>query len=294
MNLKPHGEWEPIPRPPTALSQTLRPPVPTWTDWVRVPPRHEAAALLHSKLSWKELPSALHVVRGSASLSATASRRVQEYAESAMRTVLICTLLWASVSLAQNVPGAWGGYVTGWTSDSPRYDTRLPRDFDLRRPVLTREQRNYLALQQLAAQQAFFAQQNYVQLSAAQARQQELAAQQLVQQQELIAEQRRAAKEQELAAQQQLLAQQQAIAVQQQILAQAQQQAAAEERARVAEREEKLEQTQAQLKEQAEQEAARLALARAEADAKPKVKGPDIHRWVDGDGVVHYSTKPRN
>lgn len=208
-----------------------------------------------------------------------------------MRTVLLGTLLSGSLALAQNVPGSWGGYVSGWTNDAPRYPTRARFDLGVRWPVLTQQQRSSLALQQLAAQQAFFAQQNYVQLSAVSARQQELAALQLVQQQELIAEQRRASREQEWAAQQQLLAQQQAVAVQQQILAQQQQQAAAEERARVAEREEKLEQQQAQQKELAAQEAQRLALARAQTDAKPKVKGPDIHRWVDEDGVVHYSTR---
>lgn len=56
MNLKPRGEWEPPPRPPTAVSPTLRPPVPTWTDWVRPPQKIQPRALLRSKLSWKELP----------------------------------------------------------------------------------------------------------------------------------------------------------------------------------------------------------------------------------------------
>jgi hypothetical protein len=32
--------------------------------------------------------------------------------------------------------------------------------------------------------------------------------------------------------------------------------------------------------------------ARLEQANKPGAKGPDVHRWVDEDGVVHYSTKP--
>ncbi|MDP1825672.1 MAG: hypothetical protein Q8L48_20595 [Archangium sp.] len=209
-----------------------------------------------------------------------------------MRTLLLVALLAASVSLAQPVPGSWGGYVSGWVSDAPRL-TPMPFDRAVRTPRLTRQQREYLALQQLAAQQAFFAQQNYVQLAQVSARQEALAAQQLAQQQELVAEQRRLAREQELAAQEQLLAQQQQLAVQQQLLAQAQQQAAAEELVRTQEREAKLKQLELAHQQELERDAARLALARAEADAKPREKGPDIHRWTDEDGVVHYSTKPR-
>ena len=92
------------------------------------------------------------------------------------------------------------------------------------------------------------------------------------------------------AAEAQLLAQQQAIAMQQQLLAQQQQQALMEEQARLAEREAKAKQLELEQKALAEKEAARL---RAEEDARPRVKGPDIHRWVDEEGVVHYSTKPR-
>lgn len=214
-----------------------------------------------------------------------------------MRALLGCLVLSASVALAQNVPGTWGGYVTGWTTSQPR-STFGFRDLtpSTRRPTLTERQRQYLVLQQLAAQQAFFATQNYVQLqqvSARQERQEEVRLQQLVAQQELAAEQRRQSREQELAAQQLLLTQQQQLAVQQQLLAQQQAQAAAEELARLAERDEKLARLEAAHQQQLEAEAARLALARAAADARPREKGPDIHRWVDEDGVVHYSTKPK-
>lgn len=212
-----------------------------------------------------------------------------------MRALLCCVVLSASMALAQNVPGTWGGYVTGWTTSQPRISPFAFRDLttSTRRPVLTERQRHDLALQQLAAQQAFFATQNYVQLQQVSARQEEVRLQQLVAQQELAAEQRRQAREQELAAQQLLLTQQQQLAVQQQLLAQQQAQAAAEELARLAERDEQLKQLEAQHQQQLEAEAARLALARAAADARPREKGPDIHRWIDEDGVVHYSTRPR-
>lgn len=207
-----------------------------------------------------------------------------------MRTLVLVSVLAASGAVAQ--PGSWGGYVSGWVSDAPRAST-VVLDRTIRTPRLTRQQREYLALQQLAAQQAFFAQQNYVQLVQVSARQEALAAQQLAQQQDFAAEQRRLAREQDLAAQEQLLAQQQQLAVQQQLLAQAQHQAAAEELARTQEREAKLKQLEFEHRLELEREANRLALARAEADAKPREKGPDIHRWVDEDGVVHYSTRPK-
>jgi len=207
-----------------------------------------------------------------------------------MRTFIALALLSASVAIAQPVSGSWGGYVSGWTPDRQQtggFDNRYRRP-----PVLTPAQQQYLAVQQLNAQQAyneFYARQNYVQSQAAAARQQEQAAQQFAQQQEISA---RRAREEELAHQEQLLVQQQQLALQQQMLAQQQQQAAAEERARIADREEKLKAVEAEQKAVAERDAAREALARAEADAKPREKGPDIHRWVDEDGVVHYSTRP--
>ncbi len=209
-----------------------------------------------------------------------------------MRTLLLCLMVSSSVALAQN--GTWGGYVSGWVNDAPRSGSFTDLDYAARRVTLTQRQREYLVLQQLSAQQAFFAQQSYVQLQQVSARQEELSRVQLAQQQELASQQRRQALEQELAAQEQLLTQQQQLAVQQQLLAQQQQQAAAEELIRLAQREATLKRMEAEQKVQLQrEEAARVALARAETDAKPRQKGPDIHRWVDEDGVVHYSTRPK-
>ena len=207
-----------------------------------------------------------------------------------MRVLMVGLVLLSSVALAQQGPGVWSGYVNGWVPDAPRFST-LPRGFDLgvRVPRLTRQQQQVLALQAIAAQSAFIAQQNYVQLQQVTTQQQE----QLAQQQVIAAQQRQYEYERSLASEAQLLAQQQQLAVQQQMLAQQQQQAAVEELARVAEREAKVKLLEAEQKVLAEREAARQALARAEADAKPREKGPDIHRWVDDDGVVHYSTRPR-
>jgi hypothetical protein len=215
-----------------------------------------------------------------------------------MRHLTAFVLLSASVSFAQvwggyvtgssprSVPGVWSGYVNGWQS-TPQPAPVLLDTVPVRRP--TRAQREAIALSQLAAQQAFFANQNYVQLQQVAAQQRE----QLARQEELAAEQRRIQEEQAAAAEEAILVQRQQLALQQQLLAQQQQQAAAEEIARVAEREAKLRQIEAEQKLMAEKEAQRMAQLRAEEDAKPREKGPDIHRWVDDDGVVHYSTKPR-
>ena len=204
-------------------------------------------------------------------------------------SLILLVVLSGSLALAQNMPGSYGGYVSGWVGETPRGSAFGGYGYaPYFAPRLTPAQLQYLALQQVASQQYFFAQQQLV----VSARQQEVAAQQFAQQQEALTLQRRQAREQELAAQEQRLAQQQQLAVQQQILAQQQQQAAADERARVVDREEKLKVAEAEQKLELEREAARLALARAEADAKPREKGPDIHRWVDEDGVVHYSTRP--
>lgn len=219
-----------------------------------------------------------------------------------MRHVTAFVLLSASVSFAQawggyvtgssprSNPGVWSGYVNGW-QNTPQ-PTPVFLDASTGRRPTTRE-RQIIALNQLAAQQAFYANQNYVQLQQAAAQQQAQQAAQLARQEELAAEQRRIQQEQAAAAEEALLVQRQQLAMQQQLLAQQQQQAAAEELARVAEREAKVRQIEAEQKLMAEKEMQRLAQLRAEEDAKPREKGPDIHRWVDDDGVVHYSTKPR-
>ena len=269
-----HGERKLISEP-TSLSPTLRPAVATWAMRAcPLPPQHPLeAARRRSGLAWKEEGEGVR--------------------SPGMRALLALFVLTASASFAQPVQGTWTGYVNGWVRDQPRA-VLYNLDPILRAPRLTPQQAQYLALQQLASQQAFFAQQNYVQVQQATARQQELAAAQLAVQLDSASQQRAAAREQQLAAEAQLLAQQQQLAVQQQMLAQQQQRAAADELARIAEREEKVKQAEAAQKLEAAREDARIALARAEADAKPREKGPDIHRWVDDDGVVHYSTRPRH
>jgi hypothetical protein len=197
-----------------------------------------------------------------------------------MRAALVIGGLWASTALAQN--GVWGGYVTGWQS-SPTYVNRYVGNTQVIpavRPTFVAPAYGYYGWPAYSS----FQSDEYVEQQREQAR--------VAQQQAIAMQQEQAERECECAraAEAQMVAQQQAIALQQQMLAQQQQQALMEAQARLAERE-ALAKQQAELEQKAlaEKEAARAR----EEDAKPREKGPDIHRWVDDDGVVHLSTKPR-
>lgn len=207
-----------------------------------------------------------------------------------MRALTIAAMLISAVALAQPVPGTWTGYVNGWVPDSrpstPLFfdSTTLPR----RTPRISEQERRAVVYSQLLAQQAFFTQQTLAAQVKDQERQREadaLAAQQrLVEQQQALIQQQQAAQAQLLAEQQQLAAERERLRVEQE------RQALETERAKLAEvRSRALEEERAaKEREVAAREAARLAQARAD-DGKP---GPQIHRWVDADGVVHYSTRP--
>lgn len=199
-----------------------------------------------------------------------------------MRAALVIGGLWSSTVLAQG--GVWGGYVTGWQSAPPTFVNRYVGNTQVVpfvRPTFVAPAYGYGY-----GWPAYSSFQNdeYVEQQREQAR--------AAQAQAIAMQQEQAERERERArvAEAQMLAQQQAIALQQQMLAQQQQQALMEAQQRLAEREAQAKQQQElEQKALAEKEAAR----RAEEDARPREKGPDIHRWVDEDGVVHYSTKPR-
>ncbi len=209
-----------------------------------------------------------------------------------MRALLLSVVSISSVVLAQPVPGTWSGYVNGWVNES-----RPARPAGLllgpaRQPVLTAQQQQLVVLSQLAAQQAYVTQMTMVERQKENARAQELetlaAQQRLVAQQNALIDQQQAAQAQLLAQQQQLVAQQQQLrAEQQQRDADAALAKWAEEKALVQK------EFEAKEKDLAAREAQRLELARAEANKGPAEKGPDIHRWVDEEGVVHYSTRPK-
>ncbi len=161
--------------------------------------------------------------------------------------------------------GVWTGYVNGWVPDQPRafqVPYALPY-FSYGTPYLVDP--GYAApppawsaiawQQQAAADQAVESARLAREAEALRRAADEAAARELAAHQAA----------QELAAQQLALQQAQQLALQQ-----ATQQLAAQK---------------AEL-ELAEREAARKAAA-----AAPPVKGPDVYRWVDGEGVVHYSTR---
>jgi len=198
-----------------------------------------------------------------------------------MRPLVALSGLWACTALAQG--GVWGGYVTGWQSAPLQVPSTYIGNTQLQPAVRFPA---YVA-------PSYGYGYGWPAYSSFQTDEDTARAQQLAQQQAIAAQQaqydreREAARAREIEAQ--LLAQQQQVAQQQLVLAQQQQQAAIDAQARLAEREAK--QLELQQKELAEKQE---AAAHAEAEAKPREKGPAIHRWVDEDGVVHYSTKPRS
>lgn len=199
-----------------------------------------------------------------------------------MRALVVIGGLWASPALAQS--GVWGGYVTGWQHAQPAFVNTVVGNTQLQpvvRPIYVAPGYGY-----------GYGWPSYSSFQDDEAVAQQREQARLAQQQAIAAQQAQYEREREraLAAEAQLLAQQQQLALQQQLLAQQQQQALMEEQARLAEREAKAKQVELEQQALAEKEAEKL---RAEAAAKPRQKGPDIHRWVDEEGVVHYSTRPR-
>lgn len=186
--------------------------------------------------------------------------------------MLATALTW--MVLAQPVPGVWTGYVNGWQPSNAAAPTVRPAPHGVRRvaPVVAvpvpfyaprveeRHDESRAELARLEAQQA-----------ALQAQQQAFQAQLLAEQQRAAAEQQRAAD-----AQQRLLAEQRRQVELERVRLE-------EERAAAALRREQ---------EQRERELAAREAARQE-EARHATPGPDIHRWVDDEGVVHYSTRAR-
>lgn len=209
-----------------------------------------------------------------------------------MRLVVLGSALVSALAVAQPQPGVWGGYVTGWQPSSSGPAVRL-----LPAPALQAFQVQRLQAQQWWAWQRFtttqvaLAQQLARPRSDEETRAEEVARAAL--QAELAREQQRVTEQQALLAEQRLAAQQEALRLQQQLLEQARERTEAARQALVDEQLHRARQREAEQALEAEREALRKATERAEAAAKPRTKGPDIHRWVDEDGVVHYSTRPK-
>lgn len=199
--------------------------------------------------------------------------------------VVVCCA--SSASWAQ-ATGTWTGYVNGWVKDQPQHVAPfIPGQFTKWR--ISAEQQQYLLWRQWTAQEAFVAQQYAQQtLQTAAAAQRELALQERVQRAELEVREQQLAREKE-AHLQQLMAQQ-VVTQQQQALAEQQQREAEAARAAA---ESQLRQLEQERQQKAAREVARAAVVSAEAAARPREKGPDIHRWVDEEGVVHYSTRAK-
>lgn len=201
-----------------------------------------------------------------------------------MRSLVVVASLCAGTTLAQS--GAWGGYVTGWQPDPPRLGTNSPSyvgDTRLDPPAVTAP---YVPTVYGWPAPLSFKTDEDVEREREEAR--------LAQEQVLAEQQAQLEREQERerAAEAQRALEQQQLELQQQALAQQQAQALREEQARAAEREVKARELE---RERAETEKAARAGEQPDGGVPPPppTRGPDIHRWVDDDGVVHYSTNPR-
>ncbi|MGV3624185.1 MAG: DUF4124 domain-containing protein [Archangium sp.] len=209
-----------------------------------------------------------------------------------MRLFLLASVVISGSALAQQ-QGVWTGYVNGWQpASSSHYDPSrtFPRTYPVVR--VTPQQQQWWAWQQ----SQIFLQQQYSQEQAKRQAEETAraeAAAQVALQAELAREQQRAADAQAALAQQQWNAQQEQLKLQQQLLEQERERTETARRALQEEEQQRACQRDAEKKVEAEREELRRALARAEEDAKPREKGPDIYKWVDEEGVTHISTRPR-
>lgn len=214
-----------------------------------------------------------------------------------MRFGLLAAVI-SSAAMAQQ-QGVWTGYVNGWQPSGQQANgtwvgnTRFPTTQPVQ-PRTTYPTYPNWVWQQNAAAQVYLAQQQAREQARADAdaRARADAAAQAAMQAELAREQQRAEDARAALAQQQWAAQQEQLKLQTQLLEQERERVEAERRALAEAEQQRTQQRDAEAKLEAERETLRRALARAEEDAKPREKGPDIHKWVDADGVVHFSTRP--
>jgi hypothetical protein len=191
------------------------------------------------------------------------------------------------ISLTLLQSGSWRGYVTGWVSDpnSARQQLTVPQ-YRLSLP------QQYVWLSQLAYEQSYTAQMNAALLEKEAARQltkeQLFAQQRLNEQQSQFILQQQTAQTQEqlrfaLERERQALKERAALEIEKAALNEkiaAFEQKALEEKRLLAAKEQEV----------VAREAARLAQARAEEKSDPP---KEIFRWVDEDGIIHFSSKPR-
>lgn len=229
----------------------------------------------------------------------------------AMRLIVLGVMAISGLAFAQN--GSWGGYVSGWTPSngqstgvwtgyvngwvgntrvqSPGFQDRTSIDPRTRQQV----QQN-IAAQQYLATQFYFAQQQQAQR--AKEEREEAARAEAAEQARLQAqveyEQQRAEEARAELERQQWAQQQERLQHERELLQQERERAEAARDALAKEEQQRAAQREAEQKLEAEREQLRQALARAEDDAKPREKGPEIYRWVDENGVTHLSTKPRS
>ncbi len=203
-----------------------------------------------------------------------------------MRSLLAgVVVLAASTAVAQQTSGTWTGYVNGWVS-TPATTVRFP----VRSYPVEQQYNPYWAAQAIAAQQIVY-QQSIAQEQARFAEREREANDRAMAGRDALAEQERLLADQrlQLAQQQRLLAERE-LALQQRKLADAQEAAAAQLALAAAQQQAVTQQllaatTAAKAREANEDK-------QTAGPSRPSEPGPQIHRWVDDEGVVHLSTKP--
>jgi hypothetical protein len=192
-----------------------------------------------------------------------------------MRSFFAASCLVASAALADLPNGVWTGYVNGWVpnSNAPVMGPAGPcgpsiGSSPVRRQPWVQQVPYYVMVQAQGQAQQASAEKAEAAVRAAQLEAERQAAvdrEQLIQRQldaeRQLAAQRELAAQQQLEAERQLAAQRLALAQQQQVLAVA-----------------------------AVTPPAPPVHAAPKEDAKPYQPGNDVYRWVDDDGVTHYST----
>ncbi|MBL8909086.1 MAG: DUF4124 domain-containing protein [Archangium sp.] len=222
-----------------------------------------------------------------------------------MRRLLQLTLQLTVLSAVLSLPafaqtGVWTGYVGGWQW-APQPQQYVPAPWRVQRgPYVNWSSRNRtairsadvsagaIALSQLAAQNAYFSQMNLVERQKENARRE---ADELATRSALLDQRERALAQQQVEQAWQAAEQQRQAALAERRQLELKEKEADEARAQLAAAQLALQQKELEISlAQREKE---IAAREAERMARPRTPGPTVYKWIDEDGVMHFSTKKK-